>query len=304
MTGVFSCTNPCALSGWLHRKQPHCCSNPLYSKTSKKRLVLRSCMSVSMSFAEGNAVVTNLRKGKFVSALIVSQQCFKLATCASLVLRADGDRAWRARNIRWIQSLGWRTLMQKSWLLYRQCSPFPWQPKNNLAYLRRFRSSIRHFTGSGSLTKTFCMYALILSRCFSQKCCTVSFSAKGSKTLTRCGSAPALFAMALVLVCRSTASLGSASISTLPLWRRRCLLGVSTLLLLLLLVVVVLGTLLGRVLVNCWTFERLPALSHTLPLEVLVTAPKITQCKIWQANTHKEKSQYDYLRNNLLITFI
>lgn len=43
--------------------------------------------------------------------------------------------------------------------------------------------SIVHFAGGGSLRDTLSIYALILSRCFSQKCCTVSLIGYGSNTL-------------------------------------------------------------------------------------------------------------------------
>lgn len=40
-----------------------------------------------------------------------------------------------------------------------------------------------HLAGGGILSDTLSMYALILSRCFSQKCCTVSLMGYGSNTL-------------------------------------------------------------------------------------------------------------------------
>lgn len=91
-----------------------------------------------------------------------------------------------AMNIKWIHILGFRVRMVKNVLEYKQCCPLVWQAKCNLAdFFCRF-SSIVHLTGGGIFTDTFSMYALILSKCFSQKCCIVSRIGYGSKTLTRC----------------------------------------------------------------------------------------------------------------------
>ena len=48
--GRLTSTKPLARSGWLQRKQPHCCSTPLYSNTSKKRALRSSWSSMSMSW--------------------------------------------------------------------------------------------------------------------------------------------------------------------------------------------------------------------------------------------------------------
>ena len=47
MTGSCSWTKLLARSGWLQRKQPQCLLGPLYSKTSKKRWDLNSCIKLS-----------------------------------------------------------------------------------------------------------------------------------------------------------------------------------------------------------------------------------------------------------------
>lgn len=99
--------NPTALSGCAQRKQPHFTAPdpeskvstepPMFGghiwKTSKYPECLSSLTSESWSLAQGKALVTTVKKVLF-SHLSISQQCLRLATCASLELRAWEWRAW------------------------------------------------------------------------------------------------------------------------------------------------------------------------------------------------------------------
>lgn len=91
------------------------------------------------TFEHGNADVTKVRNDLF-SHFRISQQFFKLLTEVSLELSADWDLACSAKNMRWIHTLGLRVLIVKKPLLYRQCSPCPWQAKCNLAIFLDFLS--------------------------------------------------------------------------------------------------------------------------------------------------------------------
>ena len=53
---------------------------------------------VKVTFADGNAEVTSVRKDLF-SHLRISQQFFKLLTLGSRVLKAVSERDWSARNM-------------------------------------------------------------------------------------------------------------------------------------------------------------------------------------------------------------
>lgn len=162
MTGWLSCRKPIALSGWLHKKQHHkFMPAPPYSNMSQNPLRRNSFSKISWSYnrsiisdagvflgagggqaggknygicffllalTHGNADVTSVRNVRF-SHLRMSQQFFNEVTDACLELSAEEERAWRAKNIKWIQIRGWRVFMVKKVRLYRQCSPRPWQAK-------------------------------------------------------------------------------------------------------------------------------------------------------------------------------
>src|ERR1700734_3172193 len=105
----------------------------------------------------------------------MSQQFFSELTEVSRVLRAMLDRDCSARNMMWIQTLGYCVFIVNREFEYKQCwVERSWHAKWSFAVFRDLRSSIVHLTGNGILTHNFSMYALILSRCFSQKCWTVS----------------------------------------------------------------------------------------------------------------------------------
>ena len=53
---------------------------------------------MKVTFADGNAEVTSVRKDLF-SHLRISQQFFKLLTLGSRVLKAVSERDWSARNM-------------------------------------------------------------------------------------------------------------------------------------------------------------------------------------------------------------
>lgn len=100
--------NPTALSGWAHKKHPHLREPGIESRvsaeppifgghiwnTSKYPECLSSFIKESWSFTQGKALVTTVRNVLF-SHFSISQQCFKLATCASRELRAWECRAWK-----------------------------------------------------------------------------------------------------------------------------------------------------------------------------------------------------------------
>lgn len=120
---VLFSRNPMALSGFLHKKHPHCCvgsSSRLLellievpiSKTSKNPLFLSSFSKVSCSFGWGKALVTNVMKVLF-SNFKVSQQCLRLETLGSQLLKAFEARDCRSKNIKWIQVFAFLVRMLK-----------------------------------------------------------------------------------------------------------------------------------------------------------------------------------------------
>lgn len=58
-----------------------------------------------------------------------------------------------------------------------------------VGYIKLNLPSMVHLAGGGILTDILSIYVLIVSRCFSQKCCTVSRMGYGSNTLIRCDAA-------------------------------------------------------------------------------------------------------------------